>query len=76
VTPKDVYIAVVRLHLETDVLRLIPLVKYFFHGVILTTQSETRRTLVPLVAGVTEHLNLHLGIPLLLGPAPSFETTG
>lgn len=61
--------AVVRLYFEEDVLRPVPLVKHLFHGVILITQSETYRSLVPLVAGVTGYFNLHLGIRQKGGPA-------
>ena len=42
------------LHFEKDVLRPIPLVQQFFHEVILTTQPETNRTLIPFVAGVAD----------------------
>ena len=58
--PKDVHIAVVRSHFEKDFLRPIPLVKQFFHEVILAAQSEANRTLVAFVTGVADHLSLHL----------------
>src|ERR1039457_621716 len=65
----NVHIAVVRPDLEKDVLRPVPLVQQFFHEVILTTQPETNRTLVPFVARVADHLDLHLD------PLPSQRPT-
>ena len=52
--------------LKKTVLRAIPLVKQFFHEVILTTQSETNRTLIALVTGIADYISLHLDIPLIL----------
>src|ERR1039458_4212086 len=71
--PIYVHIAVIRSDLEEYVLRAIPLVKQFFHEVLLTTQSETHRTLVPFVAGVADYLDLHLVIPIL--EAESYRPT-
>jgi hypothetical protein len=48
-------------------MRPIPLVKQFFHEVILTAQSEANRTLIAPVTGVADHLSLHLDTPLILG---------
>jgi hypothetical protein len=66
--------AVARSHLEEGILRPIPLVKQFFYDAIPVTQPETKRTLVPFVAGVADYFDPHLDIqPLFdtaLRPAP------
>jgi len=51
---------------EKDFLRPIPLVKQFFHEIILAAQSEANGTLIDLVTGIADHISLHLGNPQFL----------
>src|SRR5438094_3546891 len=63
--PQDVEIAVVRTHLEVDVVGTIPLVEHFFYEVIVFFQAEADGPLLRLEARVALHAHLH--------PCPCFR---